>query len=121
MYYGQDGSCNYDTGSQTIGALTSPSIAVGSSATLSFEYLRQVESHSGSYDRTYVEVSYDNGASWSLVWYLDSSTASSSSWQTASVNLSPSSSSMRVRFVFDSRDKFKNTFTGWLVDDVTVN
>ena len=123
-YYGQDSSCDYDTGSQTTGVLTSPTISnVTSTSELSFSYWRVVESYSGAYDITKVEVSYDSGSTWTQVWYLDSSNASSAGWNSSgAIALSPPSSpsSLLVRFTFDSVDALNNTYTGWLIDDIQI-
>src|SRR5690606_3706641 len=51
MYYGQDSSCDYATGAATAGSLTSSLITgINSNSVLSFQYFRQVESYTGSYD-----------------------------------------------------------------------
>jgi len=124
FYYGQEASCDYDTGGTNSGTLTTPGItglATGSNAaTLSFYYWREVESYNGAYDKTFVEVSYDGGSNWTTVWYKDSSDSSLAAWTFVSVDLSPSSDTALVRFTFDSVDSVSNNFVGWLIDDVTV-
>ena len=83
MYYGQDSSCNYDTGSATSGNLTSPSISgVTATTVLRFDYWRQVESYSGDYDNAYVQVS--TGGSWTTVWSRNARDTSQSDWLTSS-------------------------------------
>jgi hypothetical protein len=123
MYYGQDSSCNYNTGAATTGSLTSSLITgINTNSALSFQYFRQVESYSGSYDQTFVEVS-NNGTSWSTVWSRDSSNPSENAW-TASGPISLASfagQNIQIRFRFDSRDSVSNAFTGWFVDDVVVS
>ncbi|HVE90878.1 MAG TPA: S8 family serine peptidase [Actinomycetota bacterium] len=120
VHYGRSSTCTYATGARTFGTLTSPSISgVPSSATLTFAHYRHVESSTRGYDRTRVQVSYGDGA-WQTVWYRDSKTASERAWRTVSIPISPTSSSMKVRFYFDSIDSASNGFPGWLVDDVTV-
>lgn len=121
FYYGQESSCNYDTGKKNSGTLTSPSISgLGSSIKLSFWYWREVESYNGAYDKTYAQVSYDNGSTWTTVWYKDSKDASEKEWTLASLDLTSGSDTMKVRFVFDTVDRVANKFRGWLVDDVTI-
>jgi hypothetical protein len=130
FYYGQDSTCNYKVGNgptsyRTAGTLTSPAVSInpGTSVTLSFWYWRQVEYYaSGSYDKTYAEVSYDGGATWQQVWSRDSSTTSDSVWAQFTTTLSPpaGASNIRVRFTFDSVDGSSNTYTGWFIDDVVV-
>lgn len=125
FYYGSESSCTYDTGARNSGTLTSRTIsgvnAGTSAATLSFWYWRQVESYNGAYDKTSVQVSYDNGATWTTVWSKDSRNASESSWTQASIGLSPpANAQLRLRFVFDTMDSVANKYKGWLIDDVQV-
>ena len=121
-YFGNGSTCSYaNRRKQVLGTLTSPSIGVGGSATLSFSSWREVESYAGSaFDRTWVEVSYDGGASWETVWYRDSSDPSLAEWTAESVALSPGGESVRVRFRFDTVDGVANDYRGWLIDDVSV-
>ena len=123
MYYGQDASCDYSTGSGTAGDLISPVVSgITADSVLRFNYFRQVESYSGSFDKTTVFVSADGGATWTQVFFLDSSTASENAW-TPSGDISLAAfagASVQVRFNFDSGDSVSNTFVGWMVDDVEV-
>jgi len=109
---------------RAVGQLTSPVIVVtgGVTATLSFWHWREVEYYAGSYDKTYVQVSYGGGA-WQTVWSLDSSTLSNKTWGQVNQELSVPSgvSSLQVRFVFDSVDSYNNNYAGWFVDDVGVS
>ncbi len=124
MYYGQDGSCNYDTGSATSGNLISPQITgLDASSTLSFDYFRQVESESSdSYDKTVVAVSPVGSSTWTTLWSKDSGDASENAW-TPSGNLSLAAfagQTVQLRFRFNSVDEVSNNFTGWFIDDVVV-
>jgi len=122
-YYGQDATCNYDTGTTNSGDLTSATIqGATSSSNLSFYYFRQVESYSGPYDITRVDVS-GNGGPWTQVWYKDSSYTSENAW-TASGNISLSAfngQDIRLRFFFNTVDSVANNFKGWAIDDVGVS
>lgn len=121
FYYGQDGTCSYDTGGASSGTLTSPPISgVISTSTLSFEYFREVESYSGSYDRTQVEVVTSSGSA--TVFDLDATDPSSATW-TSSGEISLAAfagQTIQIRFRFDTIDGVANDFTGWLIDDVVV-
>ncbi|MDY7094410.1 MAG: M36 family metallopeptidase [Acidobacteriota bacterium] len=124
FYYGQDASCDYDTGGTSTGDLISPTISgITSTSTLSFDYYRVVESFTGgSYDQAEVAVSGNGGSSWTTLWSRDSADASTASWQ-SSGNLSLSAfagQAIQVRFRFNSVDGVSNTFTGWFIDDVVV-
>lgn len=122
FYYGQDSTCNYNTGGSTSGSLTSPLIeGINSNSTLTFDYLREVESYTGgSYDRTNVEVVTANGAT--TVFSLDSTQASEGVWKSSgALSLAAfAGQSIQVRFQFDSRDGVANNFPGWFIDDVVV-
>ncbi|MCB1055201.1 MAG: M36 family metallopeptidase [Acidobacteria bacterium] len=123
FYFGQDSTCDYSTGGTVTGDLVSPTIiGITSASTLSFDYYRVVESFSGSYDQTEVAVSGNGGATWTTVWSMDSSNASTAAW-TSSGSISLASfagQSIQLRFRFNSVDSVSNTFTGWFVDDVVV-
>jgi hypothetical protein len=122
FYYGQESTCNYATGSATSGTLTSPLISgVGGSATFTFWYWRQVESYKqASYDQASVSVSYDGGTTWTRVWFEDTKSPSENAWTLAAIPLSPTSSTLRLQFTFNSIDGLGNNYKGWLIDDVVV-
>ena len=123
MYYGQDASCDYDTGSTTSGNLVSPQFSATAGSSLSFDYFRQVESEqSDAYDRTEVAVSVVGSSTWTTVWSKDSTDASENAWTSSgAISLAAyASQSIQVRFRFDSEDNVANNFTGWLIDDVEV-
>jgi hypothetical protein len=123
FYYGQDGTCDYATGSQTSGDLISPVMSgIVATSTLSFDYFRQVESYSGAYDKTEVAVATAGSGSWTTVWSRDSSDASENAWTASgAIDLSAwDGQSIEVRFRFDSLDGSYNTFVGWLIDDLVV-
>ncbi|MCB1035739.1 MAG: DNRLRE domain-containing protein, partial [Acidobacteria bacterium] len=101
--------------------LTSPTITgIDSSSTLSFDYYRVVESFSGDYDRTSVEIVTASGVT--TVFSLNSSNPSTAAWvSSGAISLSAfAGQPIQVRFRFDSVDSVSNTFTGWLIDDVVV-
>ena len=126
-YYGLLPKGHYDTGNRTQGALTSPEIALNgvSRVRVSFDYWREVESYAQPYDRTYVQVRFKVGGtwqSWTTYWSKDSTVPSEKAWKPAEfVVAAPSGAThMQIQFVFDSVDKYYNTFRGWLVDNVKV-
>ena len=124
MYYGQDGSCNYDTGAATAGELISPEISgITADSSLSFEYFRQVEGPTTNpFDTTDVAVAVAGSSTWTSVWSKDSRDASENAWTSSgAISLAAfAGESVRLRFRFDSGDEISNGFTGWLVDDVAV-
>ncbi len=121
-YYGQEGDCDYSTGSRTYGSLISPTISgITAQSALFFVYYREVEDTSG-YDITKVEASGDNGASWNQVWYKDGGDPSPEVWVEAGpVSLSDfAGEDILLRFTFDSTDDYYNSYAGWGVDDIVV-
>ena len=121
MYFGIDSKCNYSNGTTVTGTITSPVITgVVATSLLRFQYFRQVESTSGTYDATTVEVV--SGTTTTTVWTRNSSNPSTTVWSdSGAISLSAfAGKSIQLRFRFDSKDSASNTFKGWLVDDVVV-
>jgi extracellular elastinolytic metalloproteinase len=121
FYYGQDATCNYDTGAANTGSLTSPPISgITATSTLTFQYLREVESFNGDFDRTRAEIVTASGAT--TVFSLNSSNASSATWTSSgAISLSAfAGQTIQVRFVFDTVDSVANAQIGWFIDDVVV-
>ncbi len=123
LYYGEDSTCDYSTGAANSGDLVSPAISgITSSSTLSFDYYRQVENYFGDYDWTKVDVSDDDGASWSNVWSRNARNASVGAWTSSGpISLAAyAGSTIKIRFTFDSVDGTFNAYTGWFIDNVVV-
>jgi len=121
FYYGQDASCTYDTGAANSGSLTSPPIGgITSTSTLTFAYLREVESFNGDFDRTRVEIVTGTGAT--TVFSLNSSNPSAATWTSSgAISLSAfAGQTIQVRFVFETVDSVANAQIGWFIDDVVV-
>ncbi|MEN3011106.1 MAG: hypothetical protein ABDI20_09165, partial [Candidatus Bipolaricaulaceae bacterium] len=130
-YYGKDDMTNpnYNTGARTVGYLISKEFDVdGASAfKLTFDYWREAEYYApGGYDKTYVEVRFLTGTTWSSwyrIWYKDSAHPSEKAWTETSIRpykVLTNATKMQIRFVFDSVDRFYNNYTGWLIDNVRV-
>jgi extracellular elastinolytic metalloproteinase len=122
FYFGQDATCDYDTGAAHSGELTSPPIAgISPSSVLSFDFLRQVESFSGSFDRTEVDVIGSAGNA-TTVFALDSGDPSTAGFvNSGDISLAAfAGDTVQVRFRFNTVDSVSNGFTGWFIDDVTV-
>ncbi|HKA20122.1 MAG TPA: hypothetical protein VKN18_17670 [Blastocatellia bacterium] len=123
FYYGNDNTCNYDTGARNAANLISPPISlVGVFApfTVSFNYLLFVEG--GGFDTTFVDISTNNGASWTQI-LSKNNLINDNQWHNASTNITANvgaATSIRFRFRFDSVDNIANATTGWHVDDISV-
>ncbi len=119
-YYGNDGTCTYNTGAENSGTLTlnTPvTIPIGG-AVLSFWSYEQTECNGDCpYDNRFVEVSDDGGSTWTLLGECGSEGA----WYQKSFNLTVyAGADILIRFSFDSGDDIGNNFFGWMIDDVAV-
>jgi len=116
-------NCDYDTGAQASGWVRSPTINLSGfgSASLLFSHFWQVESFNGEFDIMRVQVSSNNGSSWTTLQQWDARSGNPSGWLLEDYDVSAFiSSQFRVRFEFDSVDGVSNDFQGWYVDDVEV-
>lgn len=115
-YFGDDGSCTYDTGTAESGLLTAPMIDLtgvpqGRAVTLTF--CSNLESEAdANYDFARVLV---NGA-------VVADVADGAAWETVSVDLSPYAGQViELAWSFDTVDDMFNEFRGWQLDDVRVS
>ena len=121
--FNQSSSCTYDTGSQVTGWARSPRINLdgSTSASLIVSHFWEVESFDGEFDIMRIQISTDDGASWTTVQQRDARDTNPSSYVVDEIDVSSFiSSSFRVRFQFDSVDGVANDFLGWHVDSVEV-
>jgi len=123
-YYGRPGLWTYETGVRTKGALTSMPFSLGNAryVSVSFEYWREVESYDGAYDQTYLQIRFGSG-DWQTIWYRDSRNPSEkawTSWASPGITVPSGATTMQIRFVFDSVDRYNNRYLGWVVDKVRV-
>ncbi|MEK6304618.1 MAG: hypothetical protein AABO41_28375 [Acidobacteriota bacterium] len=123
FYFGQDGTCNYNTGARTASNLISPPISLAGSFapfTLNFNYLLFVEG--GGFDSTFVDISTDNGTTWTQI-ASKADLINDNQWHNKGLNVTTqvgAAASVRLRFRFDSVDNIANSTTGWHVDDISV-
>lgn len=114
--------CDYDVGTAE-GWARSPSIDLGgySGATLSLNHYWETESYDGNYDVMQIQVSSDDGSSWTTLKEIDTSDANPSNYVSESFDVSSHmSSTFRIRLRFDSKDSVGNDYPGWYVDDIEV-
>jgi len=131
-YYGQDGTCDYNTGAAHSGDLTSPLIpALPQDAELSFWTLRQVQpTNPLSADLSTVEASgslgtvirlpfFENTGKWRFS--DDLLAADPINGTFAPLDLSSlQGQDVNLRFTFDTVDASVNNRIGWMLDNVTV-
>ncbi|MFX0051962.1 MAG: hypothetical protein ACFE8U_11795, partial [Candidatus Hermodarchaeota archaeon] len=73
-------------------------------------------------DKKWVESSHDDG----LTWHFLGDVRTSSDWEYYSFEIPKlleyySSSSVRIRFCFDTGDSAANNFRGWMIDDINIS
>ncbi len=123
MYYGQDLTCDYDTGGQTSGELISPRIdGITANSHLVFASSLAVESAATDRDRAEVAIAVAGSSDWDPRWARDALDDTTGAWQTGGpISLAPyAGQQVQVRFRFDSRDAEANAHPGWLIDEVAV-
>ncbi|MEN3009597.1 MAG: T9SS type A sorting domain-containing protein, partial [Candidatus Bipolaricaulaceae bacterium] len=133
-HYAKIGTCSYDTGTRTMGTLTSPAITIPSNAllTLQFDFARQVEYYTRSVrDRTYVQIRFGymrtvrgrptlTWSGWRTIW-ARSSRDKSPECGTFFYNFNSGRYTyMQVMFVFDSVNRDNNNFAGWAIDNLII-
>src|SRR5690606_52762 len=127
LYYGLDGSRNFDTGSAHQGTARSLPVSVdfASSPSLTFNYFIGGESGS-TYDRASVQVSIDGGAPITVASTFGSGlalTKNSGLWQSAVVDLSSLTSgiaNVELIFGFNTVASIANSGAGFYADDVEL-
>jgi hypothetical protein len=114
-WYGQEATGNYETGDANSGSLVSQAIDLTdvTNATLNFWTYWSTESWA-YYDQKLVEVSV-NGGAWTLLEQLPEG----SGVETRTIAL-PVGNPIKIRFRFDTVDKYYNNYEGWFIDDITV-
>ena len=120
-YYGQDSTCNYNTGATTSGNLdrTAAISGIASNSNLTFMFVNGNEG-SSSYDISYVYVSPD-GTTWTQVWQW-AGTQQTTWAQAGPISLASwAGQSIYLRFRFDSVDGYYNNYLGWAVDNIQIS
>lgn len=126
MYQGS--GCQFGNGGNTVsGDLITPSVALPPlGGTLTFNYFIANECISGScfYDVLSVQISTNNGVSYTTIINSDASPGgmvNTSTWTAVSYNLSSyGNQSVKFKFNFNSGDGIANAYDGIYVDDVNV-
>lgn len=114
-YFGQDGTCNYATGSHVAGtlrsaAITLPALPPGGTLTLTYCSHLETEGEPG-YDLVGLYINDD----------LRDVPASTDVWETRTLDVSAfAGQAVTLAWQFDSIDGYYNQYHGWQVDDVRI-
>jgi subtilisin family serine protease len=120
-YYGIEQQGNYDTGYRNWGRLISPAITLpasryGSHAELSVTQLVNLEG--GNYENAVIQISTDGGATWTELFRRGNRMTG---FTTDILDLSfYMGKTINLGFFIDTKDKVRNTYEGWYLDDVMV-
>ena len=113
-------SCNYDTGGQNTGTLTSPVInAAPAGLSLTYWQLRETDGNCFFTDRSRLFL-WVNGAGPTEIW---EECDDSNQWMLRVFDLSPyylPGDNLQIEFEFDTVDGSSNQFQGWMIDDVRL-
>ncbi len=121
--FNQASTCTYATGGQVTGWARSPTINLSgfTSASLIISHFWEVESFNGEFDIMRIQVSSNNGSSWTTIQQRDARSTNPGSYVLDEFDVSSFiSSQFRIRLQFDSVDGVANNFLGWHVDSLEV-
>jgi hypothetical protein len=114
--YADPATNTYDTGAEpNSGTLESAPLVLPAGATLSFQSWFETENTTTVYDEKYVEASIDGGP-WRALLQISGQPRT---WSTYTAPL-PASTTIRLRFRFDSVDATLNQFAGWSVSQIRL-
>lgn len=127
MYFGQDSTCNFETGQRVSGVLASPTMSLpllqpGQDITVSFCSALDTEYPDNAYgddDQAQLWFVWGSGLGQAapINWFTDHSV---SRVQTFSVNLHAGRTG-RFEWRFDTMNTYMNAFRGWHVDNIRVS
>lgn len=119
LAYNQDQTCTYDTGGSNSGAaIVAVDLSNTSAPVLTFNHRHETEAEA-PFDQMRLEVSTDNGTSWTTL--ADYTGQQPIGWTSVTVDLSDHVSEQTLlRWNFDTVDEIFNDFEGWFIDNVLV-
>ena len=113
--------CTYNTGARNYGVLEMNTSVTLPSLGGEIEWWNWIETEDlPGVDTWLVQVSDDNGATWKTI--LDGQSKSEPTWTQYVVPFPPeyNGKQVKVRFFFDTRDKYSNDFGGWYIDSFAI-
>jgi hypothetical protein len=114
---------NYSCGKQVKTAIISPPIDLTNWSTPLALVFHESFSTEWDYDYCMVDISTDGGVNWEPLRgrYGEAPSGYSYGWITTSLDISGYRGNVvKVRFYFDTRNEYYNSYPGWFVDDVSV-
>ncbi len=97
----------------------SPTINCSGFTNVSMNFQRYLNVEQNSYDHAYIDISNDNGSSWTNIWANGSSTITDASWSLQTINISAyadNQAQVKIRFCIGATDGSWQ-YSGWNIDD----
>jgi hypothetical protein len=117
MWYGQDDTGDYDTGTANSDALTTPYILLEDAQAFTFFSWYETEEPGHFYDLKDVYIILPDG-SWEMLGYVS---GVMNEWVWYSFDISAYNGLLvRFAFFFDTVDNILNNFRGWYIDDIII-
>ncbi|OQX22567.1 MAG: hypothetical protein BWK75_00410 [Candidatus Altiarchaeales archaeon A3] len=108
---------NYNVG-HVVDYLISPSFNLADTVNPELIFKEKYSTEYG-WDMCYVDISTDNGNSWVNI--RSGVSGNSGGWVQRKINISNyKSSTIRIRFRFDTIDDWYNSYPGWFIDDIRI-
>ena len=118
MAYNNESTHTYDTGTANSGDAISPSVKLGTGASLKFWSWYQTEDTGTTWDKKLVYISTDGGSTWTQIYQVSGTMGA---WVHITVDLSSfAGETVKFKFRFDTVDGLYNDYEGWYIDDVVV-
>lgn len=119
LWYGQEHSGNYDTGTINSGSAISPLIHINPGDYLTFNSREDTEGQGTEFDTRKVYISVDAGVTWTCI--SQSSNNADNWYQYRSIDLTDyADRDVQLKFEFDTVDGMSNTYAGWFIDDIAI-
>lgn len=101
--------------------LTSEALDLTNVTQAVLQFQRWLAIESSTFDGAAVEISADDGATWSSVWSHEGGSLSGGAWERVEYNISAldGASNARIRWVMGSTDS-SVTYSGWNIDDIQI-
>ena len=125
LWCGIEGGTNYNTGSRVNTAIISPIMSLPQSSDEILIDFWEIFNTEGGWDYCMVDISTDDGASWTHLRGSasgnDAPSGSSVGWVNTTIDITAyKGQDVRFRLYFDTKDNINNNYSGWFVDEFTV-
>ena len=124
LWCGVEGSPSYDNGERVNTAIITPIIDINEYHSNCYLDLWEVFDTESGWDYCMIDISNDNGESWTHLRGDTNGSApngSSGGWTNTLIDLTDYiGNQVKLRFYFDTIDNYANNYSGWFIDDVKI-